>query len=88
MEMSVVALVGECGPKCDMLHQYWGLMSDLPHIMFEITLSIIQDGIIGILGYRAWKRWGKPRWIARHERRIALEHAKLGLEHGVSHYAA
>jgi hypothetical protein len=88
MEMSVAALVGECGRTCNDWHQYLGLMSDLPHIMFEITLSIIQDGIIGILGYRAWKRWGKPRWIARHERRIALEHAKLDLEHGVSHDAA
>ena len=79
--VDVIALVGECGNTCDDLHQWFGLMSDLPHIMFELTLTLIQD----VLLYQAWKHWGKPRWIARQERRIALEHARLDLEHGVSH---
>ena len=83
--MSALALVGECGRLCDDWHQYLGLMSDLPHVMFEITLSVVQDGIIGFLGFRAWKRWGRPRWSARVERRVAIEHARLDAEHGVEH---
>jgi hypothetical protein len=77
----VISLVGECGRTCNDWHQFLGLMSDLPHLAFEITLTIIQD----VLLYQAWKHWGKPRWIARQERRLALEHARLDAEHGVSH---
>ena len=78
---SVVALVGECGAQCNDWHQYLGLMSDLPHILFEITLTLIQDVAL----YQAWKHWVKPRWNARTERRIATEHARIDAEHGIEH---
>jgi hypothetical protein len=79
----IIAVVGECGSHCDDWHQYMGLMTDLPHIMFEVTLTLITDVIL----YQFWKRWAKPLWLARVERRLALEHVRLDREHGIPDHA-
>lgn len=57
-------------------------MSDLPHILFELTLTLIQD----VLLLAAWRKWVRPRLRARSEARLRAEHDRLDIEHGVEHW--
>lgn len=56
---------------------YWNLLLDAPHLEFELTLTLIQDVLIGLV---LWP-WAK-RWLTQ---RVNKEHLALDAEHGVTH---
>lgn len=52
---------------------FWSLLTNLPHLEFEIFLTLVQDVVIGLL---VWP------WIKRLARK---EHRAIDKEHGVDH---
>lgn len=60
-----------------MAETYLGLLTDVNHLGFEVTLTLIQDGIIGLFLWPIAKR--------KMNRRLKREHMILDNEHGVTH---
>jgi len=65
--------VAECVSDCSTWDSYWGLMTDVPHIMFEFTL----EALTGILLYPIARRLFRA-----YRDRI---HQEIDEEHGVVH---
>lgn len=62
----------ECVGHCTIWRGYTGLMTDVPHILFEFSLEIITAPIAYFFG----------RWMLRRS------HAEIDTEHGVDHQEA
>lgn len=67
--------LAECQAHCSLGRSYVGLMTDVPHILFELTLTVIQDVLIGLLV------WPWMRRLARKWRQDV--HEEIDQEHGV-----
>jgi hypothetical protein len=67
----MIVLANECIQQCTLWKSYSGLMTDVPHILFEFSLEIVTAPIAVIAG----------RWLARRE------HRRIDEEHGVTHHA-
>lgn len=52
---------------CTVWRSYTGLMTDVPHLLFELTLEILTAPIALLIGWL----WGRR------------EHGKIDIEHGV-----
>jgi hypothetical protein len=73
-------ILAECETHCTLVRSYLGLLTDVPHILFEVTLTLIQDVLIGLLLWPLIKR-AMRRWRAQ-------VHEEIDAEHGVSHAPA
>ena len=73
----------ECQTNCTFVTSYFGLMTDWPHICFEITLTIIQDVVIGLLFWRLGLKPLMNRWRDRVHREIDQEHGIVHSEEGL-----
>lgn len=61
--------LNECVGHCSTWAAYKGLMTDVPHILFEFSLEIITAPFVFVAG-KIWAR---------------REHAKIDAEHGIDH---
>jgi hypothetical protein len=68
-----MALAAECVNNCNFVRSYFGLMTDAPHICFELSV----DALTGILLYPLIKRG-----LRAYRDRI---HQEIDEEHGVVH---
>jgi hypothetical protein len=57
--------------SCGLINSYVGLMTDVPHILFEFSLEILTAPFVFVAG----------KWIAKRE------HRRIDIEHGVEHHS-
>lgn len=69
-------VLAECTGHCTMWQSYTGLMTDVPHILFELSLEVITLVVGVVLG-----AFFQP--VRRFRRRLHLE---IDREHGVEHH--
>jgi len=72
--MSAAYLASECTQHCTVWKEYVGLMTDVPHIMFEFSL----EAITGLAVYPFARRL-----LRAYRDRI---HHEIDAEHGVVHH--
>ena len=66
--------VAECVHDCSTWDQYWGLMTDVPHLMFEFSLEAITAVLLYPIARRLLRAY-----------RLAI-HREIDEEHGVVHH--
>lgn len=62
-------MASECVQHCSVWTSYTGLMTDAPHMLFEVTMEVLTAPFAFIVG----------RWYANRE------HRRIDREHGVVH---